>query len=248
MQRLLPQPTQETSVDEALDELRPWHDPPSGRPRLLSNFVQTLDGRIAVEGSSRASEATFDTAMLVGLRLRVDAVMIGAGTLRAERYGRVVPDPAKREQRRGARARRGSADGPGQRSHAAALGRGPVHRGPGEVVIFTSSEAEPPETATSVEVVRHERRIDLVEAMRHLRKQRGIRAVLCEGGPHLHGDLIEDGLVDEMFVTQSPKLVGGQGPSLVGGLLPNERPLEIDVAAARAEHGRAVRALRTAPL
>ena len=58
-------------------------------------------------------------------------------------------------------------------------------------------------------------------------RQRGVRAVLCEGGPHLHGDLIEDGLVDEMFVTHSPRLVGGQGPSLVGGLLPNERPLEI---------------------
>ena len=37
--------------------------------------------------------------MLVGLRTRVDAVMIGAGTMRAERYGRVVGDPAKREQR-----------------------------------------------------------------------------------------------------------------------------------------------------
>ena len=37
--------------------------------------------------------------MLVGLRTRVDAVMIGAGTMRAERYGRVVGDPAKRQRR-----------------------------------------------------------------------------------------------------------------------------------------------------
>ena len=37
--------------------------------------------------------------MLVGLRTRVDAVMIGAGTMRAERYGRVIGDPAKRERR-----------------------------------------------------------------------------------------------------------------------------------------------------
>ena len=99
MQRLVPQPTQETSVDEALSGLRLWEEPPADRPRLLTNFIQTLDGRIAVEGSSRTLGSEFDTAMLVGLRLRVDAVMIGAGTLRAERYGRVVPDPAKREQR-----------------------------------------------------------------------------------------------------------------------------------------------------
>ena len=37
--------------------------------------------------------------MLVGLRTRVDAVMIGAGTMRAERYGRVIGDPAKRQRR-----------------------------------------------------------------------------------------------------------------------------------------------------
>ena len=37
--------------------------------------------------------------MLVALRTRVDAVMIGAGTMRVERYGRAVSDPAKRQRR-----------------------------------------------------------------------------------------------------------------------------------------------------
>ena len=55
--------------------------------------------------------------------------------------------------------------------------------GGGRVLIFTASEAEPPETATSLRVVRHEGFVDLVAALRHLRQERGIRALLCEGGP-----------------------------------------------------------------
>jgi riboflavin biosynthesis pyrimidine reductase len=69
--------------------------------------------------------------------------------------------------------------------------------------------------------------VDLVEMMRHLREARGIRAVLCEGGPHLHAQLIEAGLVDELFVTHAPKLAGGEGPGLVAGLAERERALEL---------------------
>ncbi len=82
-------------------------------------------------------------------------------------------------------------------------------------MIFTASEAEAPETATSVTVVRHQDQVDLAEAFRHLRAERGIRALLCEGGPQLHAQLIEAGLVDELFVTIAPKLAGGVGPRLV---------------------------------
>ena len=56
--------------------------------------------------------------------------------------------------------------------------------GGGRVLIFTASEAEPPETATSLRVVRHEgQRRPRPQALRHLREERGIRALLCEGGP-----------------------------------------------------------------
>ena len=49
--------------------------------------------------------------------------------------------------------------------------------------------------------------------MRHLRTERGVRALLCEGGPRLHAQLIEAGLVDELFVTHAAKLAGGTGPA-----------------------------------
>ena len=66
---------------------------------MITNFAITLDGRATIHGRSGAIGSDTDTEMLVGLRTKVDAVMIGAGTMRAERYGRVVPDPAKRARR-----------------------------------------------------------------------------------------------------------------------------------------------------
>jgi riboflavin biosynthesis pyrimidine reductase len=90
--------------------------------------------------------------------------------------------------------------------------------GGGRVLIFTASEDEPPETATPVRVVRHEGRVDMTEALRYLRVERGIRSLLCEGGPHLHADLLEAGLVDELFVTLGPTLAGGDGPGMTSGL------------------------------
>src|SRR6201999_1733946 len=84
--------------------------------------------------------------------------------------------------------------------------------GGGRVLIFTAAaEAEVPPTAPPVRVVRHPGSIDMVEALRHLREERGIRAVLCEGGPRLHGELQAAGLVDDLFLTIAPKIAGG-GP------------------------------------
>ena len=60
-----------------------------------------------------------------------------------------------------------------------------------------------------------------------MRVERGVRALLCEGGPRLHAQLIDAGLVDELFVTHAPKLAGGDGPGLVTGLAELERPLEL---------------------
>jgi riboflavin biosynthesis pyrimidine reductase len=99
--------------------------------------------------------------------------------------------------------------------------------GEGEIVLFTGSEVEPPETETPLEVVRHSGAVDLGSALAHLRRERGIRALLCEGGPHLHGELLAAGLVDELFVTFAPKLAGGAGPGLLEGQAERARELEL---------------------
>lgn len=226
MRRLLPDPG-DTSVDEQLGQLDLTAAAHDDRPYTITNFVLTLDGRATLDGRSGPIGSDTDTAMLVGLRLIADAVMIGAGTMRVEGYGPPVSDPAKRKRReaRGLAADPlmvivGSLDLPWE---------APLFTdGEGSVLIFTADDGEPPSTATTVDVERHEGRVDLVAAMRHLRAERGVRALLCEGGPHLHAELIEAELVDELFITHAPKLAGGEGPGLVAGLAQRERPLTVE--------------------
>ena len=85
MRRLIPDPG-ETTVEEQLDSYRPWEQPREERPFVAMNFAATVDGRATIGGVSGPIGSDADTAMLVGLRTRFDAVMIGAGTMRAERY------------------------------------------------------------------------------------------------------------------------------------------------------------------
>jgi riboflavin biosynthesis pyrimidine reductase len=226
VKRLLPNPG-ETSVEEQLDPYRPWEDPPADRPRVAMNFVATVDGRATIEGRSGPIGSRTDTAMLAGLRTRFDAVMIGAGTMRVERYGRPVPNQAKRE----GRERLGLSREPLMVLVSGRLDLpwdAPLFtEGEGEVLIFTASEAEPPETRAPLEVVRHERVVDLREALRHLRAERGVRALLSEGGPRLYGQMQAGGLVDDLFLTISPKLSGGGAPRIIEGELPGVAPLEL---------------------
>lgn len=226
MRRLIPDPGP-TSVEEQLDSYRPWEWAREERPFVAINFVATLDGRATIEGRSGPIGSDADTAMLAGLRTRFDAVMIGAGTMRAENYGRPVGDQAARERRE----RLGLPHDPLMVIVSGRLDLpwdAPLFTdGGGRVLVFTSSEAEPPETVTSLRVVRHEDEVDLAVAMRHLREERGVRALLCEGGPHLHGELQSLGLVDELFLTISPKLAGGEAPRIVAGELPGVAELEL---------------------
>ena len=225
MRRLLPDPG-ETTVEQQLDGYRPWEEPAEERPHVAMNFVATLDGRAAIGGRSGPIGSDTDTAMLVGLRTRFDAVMIGAGTMRAERYGRVVPDPAKRERRE----RLGLSHDPLMVIVSGRLDLpwdAPLFSDGGRVLVFTASEEEPPEVETSLRVVRHEGRVDLAAALRYLRQERGIRALLCEGGPRLHSELWARDLVDELFLTVAAKLTGA-GPAILEGEL--DAPATLDLA------------------
>src|SRR6185436_8922046 len=85
MRRLLPDPGG-TSVEEQIEGYRPGEEPREDRPFVAMNFVATVDGRATIEGRSGPIGSDTDTAMLVALRSRFDAVMIGAGTKRVEGY------------------------------------------------------------------------------------------------------------------------------------------------------------------
>jgi len=211
----------ETTVAEQLAELdlKPLAHP--DRPYLILNFATTLDGRAAISGKSGAIGSDTDTEMLQRLRTRVDAVMIGAGTMRAERYGRIVSDP----QLRAYRERTGLAHDPLAVLVSNRLelpwDAGLFTDGGGRVVVFTASDQEPPDTTTPVTIVRHPEGVELDRALEWLLAERGIRSVLCEGGPTLHGRLREGGLADELFLTIAPKIAGGEGPRILEGALPD---------------------------
>ena len=227
MRRLIPDPGR-TTADEQLDSYRPWEEPQEERPLVATNFAATVDGRATIGGVSGSIGSSADTEMLARLRTRFDAVMIGAGTMRAERYGRPVADQEQREHRE----RLGLPHDPLMVIVSGRLDLpwdAPLFtEGAGRVLIFTASEADPPETATTLRVVRHEGAIDLAEALRHLRHERGIRALLCEGGPRLHGQLWAAGLVDDLFLTTAPKLTGDTAPRIVeGDPLPVTTELEL---------------------
>ncbi len=225
MRRLLPDPGP-TTVSAQLETYRPWEEPQAERPHVGMNFVATVDGRATIEGRSGPIGSDADTAMLAGLRTRFDAVMVGAGTMRVERYGRLVSKAETRErrQRDGLRPEplmvlvSGRLDLPWD---------APLFSEGGEVLIFTSSEAEPPATESSVAVVRHPGAVNLAEALRCLRRDHGVRALLSEGGPHLHEQMQADGLVDDLFLTVAPKLSGGEAPRIVEGPLPGVIGLEL---------------------
>jgi riboflavin biosynthesis pyrimidine reductase len=208
MRRLLPDPGP-TTVSEQLESYRPWEEPRKERPLVAMNFVATLDGRATIDGRSGPIGSEADTEMLVGLRTRFDAVMIGAGTMRAERYGPLASKLVLVS---------GRLDLPWD---------APAFTEAGEVLIFTASETEPPETAASVEVIRHEGAVNLREALRYLRHEGGVRALLSEGGPHLHEQMQADGLVDDLFLTIAPKLSGGEAPRIIEGPLPGVVDLDL---------------------
>jgi 5-amino-6-(5-phosphoribosylamino)uracil reductase len=226
VRRLLPDQA-ETTVAEQLAELDLKDLAHDDRPYLILNFVTTLDGRAAIEGRAGAIGDEADSEMLNRLRTRADAVMVGAGTMRVERLGRMVSDP----QLRAYRERSGLAHDP--------LGVIISNRldlpwdaalftdGGGSVVIFTASSEEPPETATPVTVVRHPDGVELDRALNWLLTERGIRSVLCEGGPTLHGRLREGGLVDELFLTIAPKIAGGEETSILEGAMTHPDEVEL---------------------
>jgi riboflavin-specific deaminase-like protein len=227
MQRLLPDPAP-VELSEQLADFEPVELAGAERPHVFTNFAVTVDGHATIGGRSGAIGSDSDTAMLMGLRGRADAVMIGAGTMRAERYGRLLPDPQ-------ARARRERIGLPHDPLAVIVSNRMDLPWdaelftcGSGRVLIFTASEEPPPATATPVRVERHPQGVDLGAAMRHLRTERGVRGLLCEGGPRLHADLLSAGLVDELFVTVGPMLAGGSGPRMVEGTLRGE-PLGLEL-------------------
>jgi riboflavin biosynthesis pyrimidine reductase len=185
----------------------------SARPYVVLNMVSTLDGHATLDGRSGPLSDSADRELFHSLRSVVDAVMAGAGTMRAERYGPIVPDA----DRRHTRARLGLKERPLACVVSGSLALPPdlplLADPDSPVAIVTPSDGRLAETAARVEYVRARTdagALDLGAALAELQDRLHVRTVLCEGGPHLNWQLLSAGLVDELFLSISPLLGGGR--------------------------------------
>ena len=194
MKLLLPE-VREVSDTDLFD----LYDAPG--PHLRAGFVTSVDGAIAVDGVSAGLGSPADKAVFRALRASADAILVGAGTARAENYGPVRFSPAAAAWR-------------------AAHGRAPA--APVVVVSRTGHVndrlregpvilAVPLGVDVTGDVIPTVEPAALVTALH----KRGLTRLLCEGGPSLLTSLLAAGVVDELCLTTSPTAVG-EGPHLLG--------------------------------
>ena len=201
---------------EWLTELRPRERAPADRPFLFLNMVASADGRASVAGHTAGLGSEADTRMLTELRAVADAVLVGTGTIRAEGYGRLVRNAERIARREAA----GMAATPTavliSRSFDIPWGAPLFEVADQPVIVYTSASGEPPDVDAPVEVVRLDDPAPRA-VMADLRA-RGVRSLLCEGGPTLNSALLEADVVDELLLTISPQLAGEDGaPRIVEG-------------------------------
>jgi len=213
LRRLFPDPAV-TTVDEAASGLRFGERAPAARPFLAVNMVSSADGKATLAGRTAPMSAPTDRELFHHLRTQADGILVGAGTVRIERYGRVTKTDELQAKR----------DREGVRPEALA-------------VIVTRTGALPDDLPLLVETPDAVRLVpDLPEGLAALRAE-GVRSLLCEGGPNLNSTLFAEGMVDELFLTVAPAVVGaGDGLTIVEGP-PLPSPAELELLSAHEAGG-----------
>jgi riboflavin biosynthesis pyrimidine reductase len=194
---------------------------PSGadpaRPRVIAAMIASADGRTAVKGRSVGLGQPADRALLRELRTAVDAILVGTGTLRAERYANLL-DPDQRADR--------VASGLEPEPVVATVSRRldmaadiPLLAEPtARVQVYTEAEGEVPTQGAWVSAHRFEPGgLTMPAILEHMRRERGAQAILCEGGPTLLRELVAAQCVDDLLLTVAPLLVAGAAPTALSG-------------------------------
>ena len=208
--------------DERLAELYAY---PTDLTRCLvrGNMITSLDGGAATDGTSGGLGGAGDRRVFLMLRELVDVIVVGAGTARTENYSGAQMSVAQR----GNRQRRGQSEVP---PIALVTRSGRVER---DWPVLAHTEVTPLvltcDNAAAEASTRLSGAADVIAcsaadpaevdpaAMLSALADRGLRRVLCEGGPTLLGTFVEHGLLDELCLTTAPKLVGGSAPRIVAG-------------------------------
>ena len=189
-------------------------------PVVRANFIASVDGSSTVGGLSGGLGGPADRRIFDLLRRLSDVIVVGAGTLRSEKYDamRLGTDASRWRMDHGLPAQ------PHFAIVSATLDLDPssdVFAGaPVRPLVLTAESADPGRRRRLAHVsdvvdcgdVQAEA-AQLVEAL----ITRGLAQVHCEGGPHLLGTLIADDVLDELCLTTSPLLEGGFGPRIASG-------------------------------
>lgn len=199
------------------------------RPYVICNFVGSADGKATAGGRTAPLGGEGDRAAFHLLRTQCEALLAGTGTMRIERYGRLIRDEGLAAIR--------AAEGRSPQPLSVVVSRsGAV---PFEIPLFADTDSrialyapagiEVPGCAAEISL--HElapERHELAGVLRSLRHELGVRSLLCEGGPQLFNALLAEDLVDELFLTLSPTLVGGHELAITAGEeLPTPVQLEL---------------------
>lgn len=156
-----------------------------GLPYVTLKMAQSLDGKIATRsGNSKWITSDEARAYVQRLRGKVDAVMVGANTVRRDDPSLLCKIPGSKQPARII---------VGGRMRIPAYARIFSHAGRSRVFIAVS----------------HGKRVDLEELLKSLGKM-GITNILAEGGGELAASLIRDGLVDRYLFFVAPKIIGGE--------------------------------------
>ena len=194
--------------------------PREPRPTLRANFISSLDGAVTVDGASAGLQGPGDKLIFDTLRMVCDGLVVAAGTVRTENYDALRLSPAARAWR----VAHGLPPFPlmviVSRSLDLSLGQLVFADAPIRPVVITHAGA-PPDRRAAIGAVADviavgDGAVDLAAALAALH-ERGATQLLCEGGPQLFGTLTAAGLVDELCLTVSPLLAGGDAGRIVAG-------------------------------
>ncbi len=187
--------------------------------------MESLDGSVTLGHVSAGLGGPADLQALARVRDAADVLLVGAATVRDEAY---PPYPGGAE-RRAARSAKGLAPAPpvAMVTRTGALPPGhPLLADPDRppiVIVAAADEdrvrsalADHPAGPSADVLVAGGESVSWPTALAGL-AARGLPRVSCEGGPRLAGELVAADLVDEVFVTVAPALVGGDGPRLTVG-------------------------------
>jgi riboflavin biosynthesis pyrimidine reductase len=209
--------------DDALHRIYAY--PATEEPYVRFNFVAAADGAATSGGLSAGLGNDGDKRIFDVLRRLADVVLVGAGTIRAEGYGGPLVDTGAQSWREAHRLEAHPAVAVISGSLDLDPDSGFFRDAPVRPLVLTSGNAPATRRAELERVadvvtcgaVTVEAPVVLAELGR-----RGLLRVLSEGGPAVLGDFTRSGCVDELCLSISPLLVGGDGPRISVGTSPGE--------------------------